>query len=271
MDKLNEIYDSKTFIDLYADLNVDENASSSQIKKSYLKLVKTHHPDQGGNEDSFRRITRAYEILSNSNCRKQYDSYYIKKNINNDEIFRLKNDFKKHITDNTKKISKDEAKNIFDSEFNKNVDKDTALSNTELNNRINDLELERNDLELENNDIRHIIKDNNISINDIYNYNMSINNQQNQNTDLQLTPYDSYNSFPYAGTMCMYSSLVDDSHGDSNMYSFIDKTDNILDPKNIDFNKIKSWKASNSNINNNKLTDQEFKNFKNNRVDYYKK
>lgn len=273
MDKLNEIYDSKTFIDLYADLNVNENASTSEIKKAYLKLAKVHHPDQGGNEESFRRITRAYEILSNKKHRSQYDSYYIRKNINNDEIFRFKEEFKKHVADNTKKLSKNEIKNMFDKEFTNYTlnNNDNPLTNSELQNRINDLEFERNDFENNlDNDISQYIKDNDININDIYDYNLSQQFDNNKNnSELQLAPYEPFNSFSCDGTMCMYSSIVNDGHSDSNAYSFINKLDeNTINPNDIDIQKIKSWKLNKTNINNSKLSDKEFNDYINSRIDY---
>ena len=60
---------------LYETLGVDKNASKSEIRKSYLKLSRTHHPDKGGDEHKFKEISAAYEILSDKEKREQYDKY----------------------------------------------------------------------------------------------------------------------------------------------------------------------------------------------------
>ena len=47
----------------------------SDIKKAYRKLAVKHHPDKGGDEATFKEITRAYEVLSNEEKRQIYDQY----------------------------------------------------------------------------------------------------------------------------------------------------------------------------------------------------
>lgn len=60
---------------LYKELNVSRNASSSEIKKAYHKQALKHHPDKGGDPETFKKIQAAYEILSDSEKRKRYDNY----------------------------------------------------------------------------------------------------------------------------------------------------------------------------------------------------
>jgi DnaJ family protein A protein 2 len=60
---------------LYTVLGVDKSASNADIKKAYRKLAIQHHPDKGGDEEKFKEITRAYEILSDENKRSQYDQF----------------------------------------------------------------------------------------------------------------------------------------------------------------------------------------------------
>jgi len=53
----------------------DARCWGSDIKKAYRKLAVKHHPDKGGDEATFKEITRAYEVLSNEEKRQIYDQY----------------------------------------------------------------------------------------------------------------------------------------------------------------------------------------------------
>ena len=57
----------------YTELDVPINASLETIKQRYRTLAQMHHPDKGGDEELFKRIKLAYEILSDPVRRKQYD------------------------------------------------------------------------------------------------------------------------------------------------------------------------------------------------------
>lgn len=59
----------------YELLGVEKEASLSQIKKAYRKLAMTHHPDRGGDEERFKEITTAFEVLSDEEKRQVYDEY----------------------------------------------------------------------------------------------------------------------------------------------------------------------------------------------------
>ncbi len=61
--------------DYYKILGISKNASPSAIKKAYYKLAKKHHPDKGGDEDEFKKINEAYQVLSDRKKRKQYDNF----------------------------------------------------------------------------------------------------------------------------------------------------------------------------------------------------
>lgn len=58
----------------YQTLGVDEKATQDEIKKVYRKLSKIHHPDKGGNEDEFKKISAAYDVLGDEEKRRQYDN-----------------------------------------------------------------------------------------------------------------------------------------------------------------------------------------------------
>lgn len=63
--------------DLYSVLEVWSTASIEEIKKSYFRLAKLHHPDVAGdtpeNRERFKLINEAYSILSDPQERHQYD------------------------------------------------------------------------------------------------------------------------------------------------------------------------------------------------------
>src|SRR5829696_306113 len=62
--------------DYYKVLGVDKKASQEDIKKAYRKLARKYHPDtnkEPGAEDRFKRISEAYDTLSDPEKRKKYD------------------------------------------------------------------------------------------------------------------------------------------------------------------------------------------------------
>jgi molecular chaperone DnaJ len=62
--------------DFYKILGVEKSASEEEIKKAYRKLAHQYHPDKaGGNEQKFKEINEAYQVLSNKEKRAQYDRF----------------------------------------------------------------------------------------------------------------------------------------------------------------------------------------------------
>ncbi|MDP3999141.1 MAG: DnaJ C-terminal domain-containing protein [bacterium] len=60
----------------YQILGVEKSASEEDIKKAFRKLAHQHHPDKaGGNEQKFKEINEAYQVLSNKEKRSQYDRF----------------------------------------------------------------------------------------------------------------------------------------------------------------------------------------------------
>jgi curved DNA-binding protein len=57
----------------YETLEVVETSTTIEIKQSYKKLAKIHHPDVGGDIEKFKEINEAYSILSNEGKRNMYD------------------------------------------------------------------------------------------------------------------------------------------------------------------------------------------------------
>ena len=61
--------------DYYTTLNIPKSATDDDVRKAYKKLAKTHHPDTGGDANTFRQISEAYQVLSDPTKRKNYDTY----------------------------------------------------------------------------------------------------------------------------------------------------------------------------------------------------
>lgn len=62
--------------DYYNILGVGKNASQEEIKKTFRKKAHQCHPDkQGGDEQKFKEINEAYQVLGDAKKRAQYDQF----------------------------------------------------------------------------------------------------------------------------------------------------------------------------------------------------
>src|SRR5439155_1660312 len=64
---------------LYDMLGVKKGASADEIKKAYRKLASQYHPDKNPGdtsaEERFKEVQNAYDVLSDPDERKQYDTF----------------------------------------------------------------------------------------------------------------------------------------------------------------------------------------------------
>ena len=74
-------------MDYYAVLDLEKSAGDSEIRKAYFKKSKEYHPDKHSNEEEdlkeefsrkFKLAKEAYELLSDHDKRKMYDSGRLK-------------------------------------------------------------------------------------------------------------------------------------------------------------------------------------------------
>ena len=69
----------QNFRDYYRILDVDPDVSGAEIKQSFRRLARRYHPDMNPGdkvaEDKFKDINEAYEVLSDTYRRSQYDNF----------------------------------------------------------------------------------------------------------------------------------------------------------------------------------------------------
>ncbi|KAI8482878.1 hypothetical protein Bbelb_394130 [Branchiostoma belcheri] len=61
--------------DPYEILQIDRGASQADVRRQYRLLSLKHHPDKGGDEDTFRKIAKAYQALTDEETRKNWEEY----------------------------------------------------------------------------------------------------------------------------------------------------------------------------------------------------
>ncbi|SBW27237.1 hypothetical protein FDG2_5232 [Candidatus Protofrankia californiensis] len=60
-------------LSLYDVLGVPPTASHAQIVTAYRRAARRTHPDAGGSESAFRLVSMAYEVLGDTDRRRDYD------------------------------------------------------------------------------------------------------------------------------------------------------------------------------------------------------
>ncbi len=256
-DSLENQYDNDKFIDYYKILDIDTEATVEEIKKNYIDLAKKYHPDQkNGNSEMFQIVSKAYETLSNKETRKEYDLYYLKNSFNElereDTFFSMKDQFKDFlaITDNKKKMTKDELDKIYDDVFKDREDfKEKILDTNDTTKRINDINFEREAINIESNDqqLKSIIEDNpDLHIGQVLEYikESNANANANANTEIINTEFGTLDTLPgYFDTN--YSSFIDEEeHLPSSLFTMLDNnsTNSKEQIKNFKLQNFTEWK-----------------------------
>lgn len=70
--------EERRFVDHYEVLQLNQNADAETVERVYRILAKRFHPDNvgSGDEDRFRRVREAYEVLSDPEKRAEFDVRY---------------------------------------------------------------------------------------------------------------------------------------------------------------------------------------------------
>ena len=133
--------------DFYVILGCDESSSLEQITKEYHVRAKMYHPDKSNSsEDTFTKLNKAYEILSNQETRQIYNSWRVAGlNIPFDSWLSLQSRFKSsmHFTSEKKQLSIDSTRTVEDTnssvEHSNNLEKFRAVqhSSNESSNLLN--------------------------------------------------------------------------------------------------------------------------------------
>jgi len=62
-------------MDPYKILGVDRNTDEKELKKAYKAKAMKYHPDRGGDENKFKELNEAYDILKDPQKKAAYDRY----------------------------------------------------------------------------------------------------------------------------------------------------------------------------------------------------
>jgi curved DNA-binding protein CbpA len=253
-DSLENQYDNDKFIDYYKILDVDMEATIDDIKKSYITLAKKFHPDQkSGNTEMFQLVSKAYEVLSSKETRKDYDLYFLKKSFTElnepieDTFFSMKDQFNDFlITNDKKKVSKEELDKLYDDVFkDRETFIETKLNQSSTTKRINDINLEREVMNIESTDeqLKSIVESNpDLDIGEVLEFIKDTN--KNTNTEIINKEFGTLDTLPgYFDTN--YSSFIDESENmPSSFFTMIDN--NSMGPKeqikNFNMENFNEWK-----------------------------
>ena len=144
---MNNIDFNKLEFNLYELLDLNQSATSEDIKKRFRKIIKKFHPDKISNleEKIYYNITLANVILSNQKTKNKYDNWL----NNKDKDFNfLKSNFKNENIDNYFPKTKQEATIGFYRDSNILLKKhgNYVEDNRIFSKKLNDINIKRNNL-----------------------------------------------------------------------------------------------------------------------------
>jgi curved DNA-binding protein CbpA len=244
---------NENFVDYYKVLNIDIEATSTEIKNSYLKLAKKHHPDHtnGGNSNLFQLICNAYECLYNKDRRKEYDLIYLKRSfdeLKDDTLVKFKGEFNEFVTTSVKPLNKDKIDEIFSEIFRDTGEElKEKFNNSELEKRLVDISLEREtqDIETKDDSIKELLeKEKEIDLNDVFEYKKS-KTENNNIIDKEVGTVDLL-YFDKFGSYELLNSNTNENNREylSNIYSNIGEINVNMNTEGgkINYEDIKEWK-----------------------------
>lgn len=137
----------------YKILQVDKDASPEIIKVAYKLLVKKNHPDLKEGEDKknaeekIKEINEAYDVLSNSVKKSEYDQSIINENVSQEQYNFILNEnmnLKKelnyfHNLYNRNNYYKQKNTNMYNENINQNTSNDEINNNSKFKSIFNNL------------------------------------------------------------------------------------------------------------------------------------
>jgi curved DNA-binding protein CbpA len=208
---------------LYEILNVKSDADESKIRKSFIRLIKTFHPDKNSEheEDIYYHIILSNQILLNKESRIKYDKYLEAKIEHFNE---LKNGFNK-IGFVEKKLDTDTIKEFNNKveQLNKTHSLNTIADNLSTTEKYNNLLSKRNDINIVNENFK-TIKDFNSKFNEY---------KENGKFKDQLVEYEANNEITsYSGDSYVTINHIDKLYLDdtiiTNSFSSLDRAFSLI-------------------------------------------
>jgi molecular chaperone DnaJ len=132
--------------DHYKTLNIQRNASIKEIKVSYRRLARKYHPDRNSkvSDDIMKNINIAFEILSDSEKRKQYDKTLPNRFEKDNDILTMNFENKRNFNTKNNRYSKYDFKEHFSSNFTifdtDPKDKDNQTKEHDINSELKEKE-----------------------------------------------------------------------------------------------------------------------------------
>jgi curved DNA-binding protein CbpA len=208
---------------LYEILNVKSDADESKIRKSFIKLIKTFHPDKNSQleEDIYYHIILSNQILLNKESRIKYDKYLeakiehfneLKNNFNKNNFIEKKLDSEtiREFNNKVEQLNKTHSVNIID-------------NNMSTIEKYNNLLSKRNDINIANENFK-TIRDFNFKFNE---------NKENGKFKDQLVEYETNNELAsYDGDLYVTINNIEKLYIDdtitTNNFSSLDRAFSLI-------------------------------------------